>query len=455
MIDLKTDFANNVKVWKDYSLWRVNHFETGKSLLPEKFIENVIGQKVIQSVKENKKLEEIVSWAQSLNIIQKSTAIKLINYLFASKIININIIHEQERIGIIRATKKKAMLVNARDIDQLLKETDRLSLTAKLTVDSDDRWQLEDPRASTLIQWKIKDQKFTSFMTQVVCNQVEGNEKASLLFLQILKNNDFYQKPNEDMLDLWPIHDLEFDRKTRNYDDYYDRTGSYRFGLNNQWAKELDLDNAENAMKYHHEIGLPPYSQRITSNNSKKLTLDELETLYSRAFANLKPREMPEKWEHKKYISGRCHRPYASAGGIYEQTFYLIINNKDSDDNKGSVYKYSCSKQRLSPLEDKEQRRREIFEYMKRCWGSEESPKYLLLVVANYAALSFKYSNIAYRLMLINTGCALTSFYRACHSLNLGCCPGGSGPSQAVYDMLELREFEEVPVLEVGFGKLV
>ena len=97
----------------------------------------------------------------------------------------------------------------------------------------------------------------------------------------------------------------------------------------------------------------------------------------------------------------------------------------------------------------------ENFEYLQKCWQENEVPRYMLIIVSDFPVISYKYRSIAYRLTLLNTGCALSSFYKACKSMDIGCCAAGTGLSENIVGLLNSDRYKLVPTMEVGFGKSI
>ena len=243
----------------------------------------------------------------------------------------------------------------------------------------------------------------------------------------------------------WNFHDKLFDRRTRSWNDNVARTGSYRFMPNKPPYPQKITSNLP--LEFHEKGNLiNPLSRRV-GQESVVITKHELKELCSRAFMDIKVNtqmESIEKYNKEKY------RPYPSAGGIYELEVYIIAQKPDSTNYE--LLQYQADLNNFTSIEAEQSNMYRIADYVKKCWISETTPRYILLMVGNYAKLSYKYENIAYRLMLINTGCAVSSFYRACRSLSIGCCCTGCGPSDLIRKIIP-NGANLTPLIEIGFGK--
>lgn len=406
---------------------------------------------LVGTLNKNINIEDLNSWLESKNILSRSKLVKTINYLFVSNALELSLELENKRIGTLVATKKKAIICKCTQKEEISLNI-ALSKKVQMSTTKSGNLRLLDTRSHIQIEWIKSEVQMTRLAAAWMSGDYTDNKIPNSL-INILADNNFLETTTSETNFLWEDHDYNFNYLTRNYDDNKNRTGNYRFGTDNKWGNSLDIYLTKKPLKFHEKIGLPPYSQRVTESICEELSDTILLELFSRAFANLEAREMPKGWQDEKYKSERCHRPYPSAGGIYEQSFYLVKSKSMVQEGESTLYRYVCSDQRFESLLEDKYYQAQVFHYMKRCWAAETPPPYILLMIGNYASLSFKYSNIAYRLMLINAGCALSSFYRACQSLNIGCCPGGTGPSQVIHELLKLNQDEELPILEVGFGR--
>lgn len=410
-----------------------------------------------ENLRKCSSLDTIKAWINEMPIVLKSKAIKTLNYFFSANLIEANFINSTNEVLTIKGMNQKSSLLQLGAANKSQKDVKISCTRSSISLNGLEKLVLTNLKSNIELEWDISSRAITNIAVSLLSSTRSVDSIPGALF-EILLINKFFDAENNRDNKLWNNHDYYFNKLTRNFDDNRDRSGSYRYGKNNIWLESLDMKTAQIPLEYHKQIGLPPYSQRITLKNCSLLSEQSLVELYSRAFSNLHAREMPQGWSEDKYKPNRIHRPYPSAGGIYEQSFYLIktastIQNGVKEES--TVQKFSCSNRRFVQLTPNKELEEKIFQYMRGCWVTEKPPAYILLIVGNYASLSFKYSHIAYRLMLINAGCALSSFYQACKSMNIGCCPGGTGPSQAVQELLELADDEEVPVLEVGFGTQV
>ncbi|KZR74881.1 nitroreductase family protein [Prochlorococcus marinus] len=384
----------------------------------------------------------------NLGLLARSNYIKIVNYMFASSMLDVKLIGEGGSCYCkIEENSYAAKILTLRP-EKLNLSIDLMSMNCR-----NDKWQLENSLSKIIVKWKKREATITRYITEVMEGLDKWEDEWKNEVYNLLVLNMESEINNELVNSMWARHDISFNKMTRDHDDLTDRTGSYRFGTKNEWLSRLDRNNALEPLQYHIQRGLPPYSQRITKSKCAEIDTKELLELFNRAFANLKAKNANDCGNSEKYNFDILHRPYPSAGGIYEQKFYLLKTESKNSEKSARVMNYNCSYRNFVSQEGNEKLQQLIASYLKRCWVSSEAPAYILLITGIYPALSYKYNNIAYRLMLLNAGCALSSFYEACRSLNIGCCPGGTGPTKAITKLLGVDEHIETPVLEVGFGK--
>ena len=405
--------------------------------------------KLVEEVLTHKqKINKYKSLCSELGLFSRSSFIKVVNYMFASSLLDVQVIDEEGICNCrVQGNSYTARLLS------LKKESRTLQLELMNISYYNDEWQLENSISKILIRWDKQGGAITSYITEVMEGRDKWKEEWKNEILNLMALNIENEVNGQIAKSLWTRHDINFNKMTRHHDDLTDRTGSYRFGTTNIWLNQVDLNDALAPLQYHIKRGLPPYSQRIPTSECAQIHTQELLELFNRAFANIKPREIADNWHNEKYSFDIIHRPYPSAGGIYEQKFYLLQTENKNNKSSEKVMQYSCSRRAFVRQEGNEKLEELITSYLRRCWMSKEPPAYILLMTGIYPALSYKYNNIAYRLMLLNAGCALSSFYEACRSLNIGCCPGGTGPTKAITRLLGVDEHIETPVIEVGFGK--
>ena len=80
-------------------------------------------------------------------------------------------------------------------------------------------------------------------------------------------------------------------------------------------------------------------------------------------------------------------------------------------------------------------------------------PQVLITIAARFGRISWKYSSIAYSLILKNVGCLIQTFYLAATEMGLGGCAIGTTNIDLFARMTELEFHVEGPVGQFALGR--
>lgn len=404
------------------------------------------GSELMKTIINELSYMDIINWINEQPIIVRSKMIGTLNTLFANRVLKVTAISQQNQLLSIEALDKSSKMIG------ILNQT-RLNTHNIYMYCQENEWFMESFSNKTILSSNNSNQMIINFLASIQDNtDFSANKNVSssqfiedIVYIFMLNEREKGEYENSSTKKYWNFHDKVFDRRTRSWNDNVTRSGSYRF--------MPDKPTYSNTMKgnkplEYHKVSdiMNPLSTRI-GEESGVITEIELNELCARAFMDIEvsnETEISNKYKKERY------RPYPSAGGIYELEIYLLVKNPGEENH--SLIKYNPNSNNFTGIGKKIINTDGILEYVKRCWITETAPRYILLMVGNYAQLSYKYENIAYRLMLINTGCAVSSFYRACRSLSIGCCCTGCGPSDLIRGIIPNGE-NFTPLIEIGFGK--
>lgn len=144
----------------------------------------------------------------------------------------------------------------------------------------------------------------------------------------------------------------------------------------------------------------------------------------------------------------KCHKPYPSAGAMDELKFY-VISNRVADLPRG-LYLFSQS-DGLVEISRQLDECEHLLKDASKSWGEKLGvPNALVVITADVPKVSWKYESIAYRLILLNCGSAVSVFSLVAQALGLGCCPLGTGDSAAFARLLGKSEWEEAAIMELA-----
>ena len=404
------------------------------------------GGELIESIINKCNYIDVINWVNEQPIIIKSKMIGILNTLFANRILKVTAINEKSQLLSIEGLNKSSKMIGRLNLE-------RVNDHNIYIYSQEDVWYMESFSNKTFLSSNKSNHMIVNFVDAIRETEEESkgqdisNNQLINEIIYIFRLNEMvkgeYENPNTKKY--WNFHDKVFDRRTRSWNDNVMRSGSYRF-IPDQ-APYSNTIKGNKALEYHRKSDIiSPLSERI-GEESLIINNIELNELCARAFMDIEVNngsKTNDKYKKERY------RPYPSAGGIYELEIYILVKNPG--DECYSLIKYNPNLNKLTGIGQEAKTTNEISEYVRRCWTTETAPRYILMLVGDYSKLSFKYENIAYRLMLLNAGCAVSSFYRACKSLSIGCCCTGCGPSDLIRCIIPNGE-NLTPIVEIGFGR--
>ena len=399
------------------------------------------GRVAIEVIENSRGIGEFYSWANDLPIIRKSRVIGLVNTLFAHRLIKLVFEEHDRRIVEIEGLDKKSRLTGKASI---------------IRIDNESIYSYKEEGMVRMESFTNRLQlSFNSFddMARLVAALGETDpgkgDSYTGEIIKIVKLNEDKScgHVKEDDLRYWSFHDRLFDRKTRSWGDNIIRSGSYRFLPEPAPRSPSEIGSSPTEYHYTNDL-VPPHSRRIGAE-SEDITRRELCNVLDRAFMNIRVQSSSGS---EKYRERRIHRPYPSAGGINELSFFVLSEAKGNEGRSYILNKYSPERQELDECGDSGRNGYLIADYVKRCWQTESPPRYILMIAGDYSMIGYKYENISYRLMLLNAGCASLRFYDACRSMGFSCCCAGCGPSDLIREILP-QGAELTPIMEIGFGR--
>ena len=118
-------------------------------------------------------------------------------------------------------------------------------------------------------------------------------------------------------------------------------------------------------------------------------------------------------------------RPYPAAGSEYELELYLAVNNCEG--LARGYYHYDADRHVLVPIETRAQELDALFTSASFAMDVEGAPQILVTIAARFNRVAWKYSAIAYSLILKDVGVLLQTLYLAATDMGLGGCAIGTG----------------------------
>ena len=144
-------------------------------------------------------------------------------------------------------------------------------------------------------------------------------------------------------------------------------------------------------------------------------------------------------------------RPYPSAGSAYELELYLAVSNCEG--LARGFYHYDAGGHALVAIDASAQQLQALSAAAEFAMDASGPPQVLITIAARFGRISWKYSSIAYALILKDVGCMIQTFYLAATDMGLGGCAIGTGNIDLFAKMTGLEFHVEGPVGQFALGR--
>jgi len=181
------------------------------------------------------------------------------------------------------------------------------------------------------------------------------------------------------------------------------------------------------------------------------ITLAELATLLQTA-ARVRakwtaPSDMGEEGPEVSYAS----RPYPSGGAAYELELYLAVNQCEG--LARGFYHYDAERHALTPIETRTHDLDAQLSDAEFAIGASGAPQIVITIAARFGRVSWKYSSVAYSLILKDVGVLTQTLYLAATDMGLGGCAIGTTNIDRFARMTGLEFSTEGPVGQFALGR--
>jgi SagB-type dehydrogenase family enzyme len=361
-----------------------------------------------------------------------------------------------------------------------LEEADMLALSrfAYLRRRADDL-VLESPRAGAL--FRICDPEIAAAIARLVSPQpvgalrhAEGGLDATLLALLVdcrilfpvdpARANDLRSAEGNDDLVLWDFHDLLFHTRSTEGRHANPLGGAYPYAavmaplpaVRPAWpGQKIDLAPFAAAASPSNS-GLPQLLRKRHSTRNfdadTPITLAELAQFLdatSRIYATFEGK-LDELGEESPVISYAI-KPYPGAGGAYELELYLAVDKCEG--LARGFYHYDAAAHALVAVDVSLPAFEALLTSAEFAMGASAVPQVLFTIAARFGRISWKYSAVAYALILKDVGVLTQTFYLMATEMGLGGCAIGSTNIELFAKMTGLDFCVEGPVGHFALGR--
>jgi SagB-type dehydrogenase family enzyme len=144
-------------------------------------------------------------------------------------------------------------------------------------------------------------------------------------------------------------------------------------------------------------------------------------------------------------------RPYPSAGASYELELYLAVDKCEG--LARGFYYYDAGEHALVPIKVRESELDALLMRAAFAMGAPAAPQILITIAARFGRVSWKYSSIAYSLILKDVGALMQSFYLMATDMGLGGCAIGIANIDLFAMMTGIEFYIEGPVGQFAIGR--
>lgn len=144
-------------------------------------------------------------------------------------------------------------------------------------------------------------------------------------------------------------------------------------------------------------------------------------------------------------------RPYPSAGASYELELYLAVKNCEG--LAPGLYHYDAEEHALTPIAVPDDALAAVLTGAQYAMGADDTPQLVITIAARFGRVSWKYSALAYSLILKDAGVLLQTFYLMATAMGLGGCAIGIANIDVFAKMTGLDFHVEGPLAQFALGR--
>jgi SagB-type dehydrogenase family enzyme len=148
---------------------------------------------------------------------------------------------------------------------------------------------------------------------------------------------------------------------------------------------------------------------------------------------------------------GHTVRPFPSAGGAYELELYLAVNICEG--LARGYYHYDAGAHALAAIGVPAYELEALLAAAEYAMGAPAAPQILITIAARFGRISWKYSSIAYALILKDVGVLLQTFYLMAIDMGLSGCAIGIENIDLFAKMTGVEFYVEGPVGQFAIGR--
>ena len=339
-----------------------------------------------------------------------------------------------------------------------------------------DAMVLESPRAGAL--FRICDPQIATALTLLSTPQRLGRLRrqdgfpgiellALLVDCQILfkvdaaENIDLRSAEGDADLALWDFHDLLFHARSTAGRHANPLGGTYPYAgvmpalpaVRPRWpGKKIDLRELARAPNASPAAKLLRGRHSVRSfDDQRPITLAELAQFLDSTARVVSTWRSPIDVGDVRPVVDFATRPYPAGGAAYELELYLAVEKCDG--LVRGFYHYDAGGHALVPIGARPQELEALLSEARYSMDAPAVPQIVITIAARFGRVSWKYSALAYALILKDVGVLIQTLYLMATDMGLGGCAIGSTDIDLFAKMTGMEFHIEGPVGQFALGR--
>jgi SagB-type dehydrogenase family enzyme len=322
-----------------------------------------------------------------------------------------------------------------------------------------------DLQIGTMLACLCRPQSMTQLLDDFSCPELIGLLVNSHVLFATDPARDATSRSAEgdEQLVLWDFHDLLFHARSTEGRHANPLGGRYPYAeviaplpaVRPRWpGRKVDLcefsrrdaEAASPATKLLRE-------RRSTRNfdRQRPITLEELSRLLDRTARVQAKWRSPVDDGNGGPMVEYAARPYPSAGASYELELYLAVH--ECEGLGRGFYHYDAARHALVPISVRPQDLEAMLVGAEFAMGAAAPPQILITIAARFGRVAWKYSSVAYQLILKDVGVLTQTLYLMATDMGLGGCAIGSAHIDLFAKMTGVEFHVEGAVGQFALGR--